>query len=90
MYCLNARIGDSAALAKLAQYAIMAFVVMIALEQVELGGTIVQHAFLIILGGVVLAIALAFGLGGKAWAAARLEEWWPPKGAGKDHEKERP
>jgi hypothetical protein len=29
------------------------------------------------LAGIVLALALAFGLGGKDWAAALLERWWP-------------
>jgi hypothetical protein len=32
---------------------------------------------LILLAGVVLALALAFGLGGRDWAAAVLERWWP-------------
>jgi hypothetical protein len=31
------------------------------------------------LGGLVLALALAFGLGGKEWAAAMLERWWPQR-----------
>jgi hypothetical protein len=26
---------------------------------------------------VVLALALAFGIGGKDWAAEMLERWWP-------------
>jgi len=76
-YCENADIRDGESLSRLARYAIMAFVVMIALDQMEVGGTIVRDAFLIVLGGIVLAIALAFGLGGREWAAARLEEWWP-------------
>lgn len=76
-YCENAGIRDGDSLGRLARYAIMAFVVMIALDQMEVGGTIIRDAFLIILGGIVLAIALAFGLGGREWAAARLEEWWP-------------
>jgi len=50
---------------------------MIAIGQVEVGGDIVQRTFLILLGGLVLALALAFGLGGKEWAAALLERWWP-------------
>jgi hypothetical protein len=37
----------------------------------------VRQSFLIILGGVVFALALAFGLGGKDWAADRIESWWP-------------
>jgi hypothetical protein len=28
---------------------------------------------------VVLALALAFGLGGRDWAAAMLERWWPQR-----------
>jgi hypothetical protein len=50
---------------------------MIAIGQVEVGGDIVQRTFLILLAGLVLALALAFGLGGKEWAAALLERWWP-------------
>ncbi len=76
-YCHEAQIPDADLLGKIAQYLIMAFVIMIALSQVEVGGDIVQRTFLVILAGVVLALALAFGLGGKEWAAALLERWWP-------------
>jgi len=76
-YCIEAQIRDADLLGKIAQYLIMAFVIMIALSQVEVGGDIVQRTFLVILAGVVLALALAFGLGGKEWAAALLERWWP-------------
>jgi hypothetical protein len=76
-YCVDAQIPDSDILGNIARYLIMTFVVMIALSQVEVGGDIVQRTFLIILGGLVLALALAFGLGGKDWAAAMLERWWP-------------
>jgi hypothetical protein len=76
-YCLQARIADAEVLGRLVRYAIMLFVVMIALSQVEVGGDIVQRTFLIILAGLMLAIALAFGLGGKEWAASLLQRWWP-------------
>jgi Conserved TM helix len=78
-YCIDAQIPDSDILGKIARYLIMTFVLMIALSQVEVGGDIVQRTFLIILGGLVLALALAFGLGGKDWAAAMLERWWPQR-----------
>jgi hypothetical protein len=76
-FCLQAQIADADMLARLARYIIMTLVVMIALSQVEIGGDIVQRAFLIILAGLMLALALAFGLGGKEWAASLLERWWP-------------
>jgi len=76
-YCVSARVADADVLSRVARYFIMTFVVMIALSQIEVGGDIVQKTFLIILGGLMLALALAFGLGGKNWAAALLERWWP-------------
>jgi hypothetical protein len=76
-YCRNVGIQDGELLGNLAQYAIMTFVVLIALEQVEVGGEIVRLSFLIILGGAVFALALAFGLGSQAKVAQLLERWWP-------------
>ena len=76
-YCRNVHIQDADLLGRLAQYAILTFVVLIALDQVNIGGDIVRQSFLIILAGVVFALALAFGLGGKEWAAELLERWWP-------------
>jgi hypothetical protein len=76
-YCKNIAIQDSDILGKLAQYAIMTFVVLIALDQINVGGDIVRQSFLIILAGVVFALALAFGLGGKDAAAEMIDRWWP-------------
>jgi hypothetical protein len=78
-YCVDAQIPDAEVLSRIARYLIMTFVIMIALSQVEIGGDIVQKTFFIILAGFVLALALAFGLGGRAWAAALLERWWPQR-----------
>src|SRR5271170_7241431 len=83
-YCLDAHIPDAEVLGGLVRYAMMLFVVMIALSQVEVGGDIVQRTFLIILGGLMLAIALAFGLGGREWAASLLQRWWPQHRKDKD------
>jgi hypothetical protein len=76
-YCHAAGVRDAEMLGRLARYAIVAFVVMMALEELEIGGTIVRDAFLLVLGGLMLAVAIAFGLGGRRWAAAHLERWWP-------------
>jgi len=70
-------VPDADFLAKLAHYAVMTFVVLIALDLTNIGGDLVRQTFLIILTGIVLAIALAFGLGGRHWAAGMLEHWWP-------------
>lgn len=70
---------DAELLGRLARYAILAFVTLIALDQVNVGGDIIRQTFLIILAGVVFGLALAFGLGGKDWAAALLDRWWPRK-----------
>ena len=76
-YCEDAQIPDADLLGRIARYLIVIFVIMIALGQIDVGGDIVQRTFLIILGGIMLALALAFGLGGKEWAAAMIERWWP-------------
>jgi flagellar biosynthesis protein FliQ len=76
-YCRNVHLQDAELLGRLAQYAIVTFVVLIALDQVNIGGDIVRQSFLIVLAGLVFALALAFGLGGKEWAAELLDRWWP-------------
>lgn len=76
-YCRNVHLQDADVLGRIAQYAILAFVVLIALDQVNVGGDIVRQTFLIVLAGIVFALALAFGLGGREWAAEMLERWWP-------------
>lgn len=78
-YFRNVHLQDADLMGNLARWAILAFVVLIALDQVNVGGDIVRQTFLIILAGVVLALALAFGLGGREWAAEFLERWWPRK-----------
>ena len=76
-YCRNIGVHDAYLLGNLAHYAVVAFVVLIALDQMQVGGDIIRESFLIILAGIVFALALAFGIGGRRWAAALLERWWP-------------
>ncbi len=79
MYCRASGLPDADLLGRLAQYAILAFVVLIALDEADVGGAIVRNSFLIVLAGIVLALALAFGLGGQRRAAEFLERWWPSR-----------
>lgn len=83
-YCVEARIPDADVLGKIVRYLILIFVVMVALSQIEVGGDIIQLIFLILLAGIVLALALAFGIGGKDRAAALLERWWPRRDRDRD------
>ncbi len=76
-YCRNIQMQDADLLGAIARYAIVTFVVLIALDQVNVGGDIVRQTFLILLAGLVFALALAFGMGGRDWAADLLERWWP-------------
>ena len=76
-FCKNVDIQDAEVLGTLARYAIVTFVVLIALDQVNVGGDIVRESFLIILAGFVFAVALAFGLGGRHAAADLIDRWWP-------------
>ncbi|HUQ75264.1 MAG TPA: hypothetical protein VM183_11090 [Burkholderiales bacterium] len=78
-YLRNIHMQDADLLGNLARYAILTFVILIALDQVNVGGEIIRQTFLIILAGIIFALALAFGLGGREWAAELLERWWPRK-----------
>jgi hypothetical protein len=79
-YCRSTGIQDGELLGGLVYYAILTFVLLIALDQMQIGGDIIRMSFLIILAGFVFALALAFGLGGQRWAAQLLERWWPQGG----------
>jgi len=47
----------------------------IALRQMGLANEIISLAFGLIIGAIALALALAFGVGGREIAAKELEEW---------------
>ena len=62
-------------MASLAQAAIVILATAMALRQAGLAEDIINLAFGILLGAVGVAIALAFGLGGRDLAARQLEQW---------------
>jgi len=70
----NANLPKPHLLAGISRWAIIIFAVTIALAQLGIAPLLVTATFNIILGGVCLALALAFGLGGKDAAARYLEE----------------
>jgi hypothetical protein len=70
----NANLPKPQVFAGISRWAIIIFAVTISLEQLGIAPLLVTATFNIILGGICLALALAFGLGGKDAAAKYLEE----------------
>jgi len=66
--------GEAALLGRLSLYAIMAFVILIALDQLGLG-EVLRQTFLIVVAAIALGLAIAFGLGGQRRAAELVERW---------------
>jgi MFS family permease len=62
-------------LAQIARIAIIALVIPMALQQMGIANDIVNLAFGLLLGAIAVAIALAFGLGGRDIAAGQVREW---------------
>jgi hypothetical protein len=69
---VNARLPEARLLARAAHWAIVLFTVATALTHLGIGKEMVLVAFGITFGGLVLALALAFGLGGRHIAADLL------------------
>jgi hypothetical protein len=62
-------------LGQAARIAIIALVSAMALQQMGVAPDIVNLAFGLLLGSIAIAIAIAFGLGGRAAAGKKLQEW---------------
>src|SRR5207249_11284548 len=79
---VNARLPEARLLARVAHWAVILFAVATALTHLGIGKEMVLVAFGITFGGLVLALALAFGLGGRHIAAdllrRRLRRESPP------------
>lgn len=76
-YCRGAEISEAEVLGRVMQYGVMVFVVLLAIDHLDIGGGLIQQTFLILLTGIVVALALAFGLGARDRAAALIERWFP-------------
>ena len=71
----NMRGAQANTLAQTARIAIIALVGAMALQQMGVATNIVNLAFGLLLGAIAVAIAIAFGLGGREVAAEQLREW---------------
>ncbi|MFO7542877.1 MAG: hypothetical protein R6W97_08745 [Thiobacillus sp.] len=73
-YLNNIGVQGALTISTLAEYATIVFVVFVALEQLAIGTMLLTAAFQIGFGAVGLALALAFGLGGREWAAGVIKK----------------
>ncbi|GAC1388334.1 MAG: hypothetical protein NVS4B12_14710 [Ktedonobacteraceae bacterium] len=67
------RIGNPSVFANIARYAILGFVAIVALEQLNIGSALLNILFTAIMGATALAFGLAFGLGGRDAAKRFIE-----------------
>ena len=82
---VNSGVKLSSQLSKGVKGLIMVFALVMAFEQLGIGRNTMVAAFTIAFGGIVLALALAFGLGGKDQARSFLEKRFKKNGdAGPD------
>ena len=72
-YLNNIGVDRAQEIGFLARAATIAFVLTLALRQLQFAGDVLLSAFQLAFGGFCLALALAFGLGGKDWAAGILQ-----------------
>jgi hypothetical protein len=70
---VNAGVRGASLLAGMVRFLVMALAAVAALETLGIGRATVLLAFAIVFGGVVLALAIAFGLGGRDLARELLE-----------------
>ena len=75
--------GSATALAKVARFAILGIVLAMGLRAMGIADDIVNLAFGLTLGAIAVAVALAFGLGGRE-AAGRLASRWVDRLAPRD------
>jgi hypothetical protein len=75
-YLNNVGSRGAAVIAAVARFAMLGFVIAMAVEQLALRSEILVSGFQIAFGALCLALALAFGLGGREWAAKILERFW--------------
>ncbi|HKG57815.1 MAG TPA: mechanosensitive ion channel [Candidatus Limnocylindrales bacterium] len=76
-------------LGRIAQYAIIAFAVVIAINQVGIAANLVNTLFVGLVAAIALAVGLAFGLGGRDVAAEMTRSWYASSRATADRVRER-
>lgn len=71
----NLGVDGALTISTIAEYGVQVFAVFVALEQLAIATQLLTTAFAILFGALCLALALAFGLGGRDWAAGVIQKW---------------
>jgi len=79
IFAVNAQLVGGRLLAAGVRWLVIVFAAGVALTQLDIAREMVLLAFGIAFGGTVLALALAFGLGGKDVARHAIETWLGPR-----------
>jgi hypothetical protein len=74
-YLSNIGSAAAEAVGAVARYAVLVFVLFMAAEQLAIQTAVLVSAFQIAFAAVCLAAALAFGLGGRDWAAQVISRY---------------
>ena len=72
---IKGKIGQSNLVASLVRICILVFAGAMALNRMGFANDIINMAFGLLLGAIAVAIAIAFGVGGREFAARKLVEW---------------
>lgn len=72
----QAGFGSPEFLANVARFAVWAFGIVVAVNQIGIATTLVNTLFMATVGAVALALGLAFGLGGRETAALVVRDWY--------------
>ncbi|GAA4044024.1 mechanosensitive ion channel [Parerythrobacter jejuensis] len=67
--------SEGSTAATIVRWATIVLFTVMGLQYTEIGGMLPGNALLVFIIGASVAGALAFGLGGREWAARKLEEW---------------
>lgn len=72
----EADLGNPEFLAKIASFAIWSFAIVIAVNQIGIAATLVNTLFMGVVGVLVIALGLSFGLGGRDTAGEIVRKWY--------------
>ena len=73
-YLKNIEIEHAETICKIIKYVVIIFVISVTFTQLNIAKELITSTFLIAFGAIGLALALAFGIGGKDWAAEIIKK----------------